>query len=102
MRRIRAFLFAALAPLFLSGSFVQAGVRIGIGIGWPFCGPCWHHHCCGPRIVIAAPPVYIAPRPVYIAPAPATVYVQPAPAPVAYPVATPPAATLATPVPRTN
>jgi hypothetical protein len=52
-------------------SSAYAGVRIGIGIGFPaYYRPY--------RVYVAPPPIYVAPAPVYVQPVPA--YVQPVPA----------------------
>ena len=69
-------MLAALIGLTLSATYVQAGVRISLGINLPIFAPFYPP----PRPVYVVPaPVYVAPAPMY---APAQIYVRPAPTPV--------------------
>jgi hypothetical protein len=86
MRRTVLFLVGLLG--LLTATPAQAGIRwsIGIGLPFPFCGPCYY----GPP-----PPYYY--RPVYVA-APPAVIVQPAPVAVAVAQAPPTAPAAPAPV----
>lgn len=71
---------------------LSAGWSIGVGLGLPSCGPCYHHPCGDygwPYHYYRPYPVYVAPPPVYYTQPP--VVLQPAP------VVVQPAAVVATP-----
>src|SRR5262249_50074865 len=91
MRKQSLLLGVAAAALLTVAPLAQAGVSVGIRLGFGF--PIYPRPCCGPYFYRPYP-VFVAPAPVYVAPAP--VYVQPvqpvcpapAPAPAsAYPPA---------------
>ena len=76
----RKVLLAALVSLALPLSTVQAGVRVAVGVGWPFYRPYYYR-----PVYVAPGPVYVAPVPVYVVPAQAPVYVQAPPQVIAAP-----------------
>ncbi len=91
-RRILA--VALLAILIGPWATAQAGVRIAVGVDWPYYRP-YHPYYYRPAVVVAPAPVVVAPppAPVYVVPAQTPVYVQPAPVYTVPPPPSPPAPT---------
>jgi hypothetical protein len=77
MNRMRSLLLAGAVLAALPCGSAQAGVRIGIGIGFPLCwpGPCYY-----PAYVAPAPVYYYAPGP-YVVAAPPVAVQKPTPPP---------------------
>jgi hypothetical protein len=70
----RKLLLAALFLVVMPWTTAQAGVRVAVGIGWPYYRPYYYR-----PVYVAPVPVYVAPAPVYVVPGQAPVYVQAAP-----------------------
>jgi len=99
VRRVRLLACAALALLAACAAPASAGWRVGIGIGFPICGPGYYSPYYPYYPYYYPPPVVVQPAPLVVQPAYAPPAVTAAPAPAA-PVASAAPEVVAAPVLR--